>query len=101
MTNNKKSAEQSLPLFWKLTIKLINCFKTFVDKLIKRPQLITVGKKTLFLSMPYLGEIFLQTRTKLRKYLKGLLNSCELDIVFKSQKKLSIFSVSKNTYLFI
>ena len=25
-----------------------NCFKTFVDKFIKRPQLITVEKKTLF-----------------------------------------------------
>ena len=39
--------------------------------------------------MPYLGEISLQTRTKLRKSLKGLLNSCKLQIVFKSQRKLS------------
>ena len=67
-----------------------NCFKTFVDKLfIKRPQLATVEKKTLFLSLPYLGEISLQTRTKLRKSFKGLLNSCKLQIVFKSQRKLS------------
>ena len=67
-----------------------NCFKTFDVKLfIKRPQLITVEKKTLFLSLPYLGEISLQTRTKLRKSLKGLLNSCKLQIVFKSQRKLS------------
>ena len=67
-----------------------NCFKTFVDKLfIKRPQLITVEKKTLFLSLSYLGEISLQNRTKLRKSLKGLLNSCKLQIVFKSQRKLS------------
>ena len=67
-----------------------NCFKTFVDKLfIKRPQLITVEKKTLFLSLPYLGEISLQTRTKLRKSLKGLLNSCKLQTVFKSKRKLS------------
>ena len=67
-----------------------NCFKTFVDKLfIKRPQLITVEKKTLFLSLPYLGKISLQTRTKLRKSLKGLLSSCKLQIVFKSQRKLS------------
>ena len=67
-----------------------NCFKTFVDKLlIKCRQLITVEKKTLFFSLPYLGEISLQTRTKLRKSLKGLLNSCKLQIVFKSQRKLS------------
>ena len=61
----------------------------------KRPQLTTVEKKTLFLSLPYFGEVSLQKRTKLRKSLKGLLNSCELQIVFKSQRKLS------NVFLFI
>ena len=67
-----------------------NCFKTFVDKLfIKRPQLAAVEKKTLFWSLPYLGEVSLQTRTKLRKSFKGLLNSRNLQIVFKSQRKLS------------
>ena len=75
-----------------------NCFKTFVDKLfIKRPQLTTVEEKTLFLSLLYLGEISLQTRTKLRKSFKGLLNSCKLQSVFKSQ----MFSVSKIAYLSI
>ena len=67
-----------------------NCFKTFIDTLfIKRPQLATVQKKTLFLLLPYLGEIPLQTRMKLRKSLKSLLDSCKLQIVFKSQRKLS------------
>ena len=67
-----------------------NCFKTFVDKLfIKRSQLITVEKKILFLSLSFLGEISLQSRTKLRKSSKGLLDSCKLQIVFKSQRKLS------------
>ena len=67
-----------------------NCLKTFVDELfIKRPQLITVEKKALFLSLPYLGEISLQTRTKWRKSLKSLLNSCKFQINFKSQRKLS------------
>ena len=38
-----------------------NHFKIFVDKLfIKRPQVTTVEKRTLFLSLPYLGEISLQ-----------------------------------------
>ena len=74
-----------------------NCFKAFVDKLfIKRPQLATVEKKTLFLSLPYLGEIFLQTRTKITKSFKGLLNSCKLQIVFKSQRKLSNVSRFKD-----
>ena len=67
-----------------------NCFKTFVGKLfIKRPQLIIIEKKILFLSLPYLGKISIQTRTKLRKSLKGLLNSCKLQVVFKSPRKLS------------
>ena len=43
----------------------------------------------MFLSLTYLGEISLQTRTKLRKSFKGLLNSCKLQISFKSQRKLS------------
>ena len=67
-----------------------NCFKTSVDKLfLKRPQLTIVEKKTLFLSLPYLGEISLQTRTKLRKSIKSLLNSCKLQIVFKNRRNFS------------
>ena len=69
---------------------IVNCFKKIVDKLfIKRPQLITFEKKNLFLSLSYLSEISLQTRTKLRKSLKSMVNSCKLQIVFKSQRKLS------------
>ena len=49
----------------------------------------TVPKKTLFLVLPYLGPLSLQTRTKLRKSLKGILNCCKLQIVFKSQNKLA------------
>ena len=68
----------------------VSCQRSFVEKLfIKCPQLTIVEKKTLFLSLPNLGEILLQTRTKLRKSFKGLLNSCKLQIVFKSQRKLS------------
>ena len=56
---------------------------------IKRPQVTTVEKKTLTLSLPYLGDISLQTRTKLRRSFKGILNCCKLQIVFKSQRKLA------------
>ena len=51
--------------------------------------MITVPKKPLFLVLPYLGSLSLQTRTKLRTFLKGILNCCKLQIVFKSQKKLA------------
>ena len=46
-------------------------------------------KKTLFIVLLYLGQLSLQTRTKLRKSLKGILNCCKLKIVFKSQNKLA------------
>ena len=46
-------------------------------------------KKTLFLVLPYLGPLSLQTRTKSRKYLKGIVNSCNLHVMFKSQNKLA------------
>ena len=52
-------------------------------------KVITAPKKTLFLVLPYLRPLSLQTRTKLRKSLKGILNCCKLQIVFKSQNKLA------------
>ena len=68
------------------------CFKMVINKLvIKRSQVTTVEKKTLILSLPYLGDISLQTRTKLRKSFKDILNCCKLQIVFKSQRKLTVF----------
>ena len=41
------------------------------------------------MSLQYLGVISLQTKFKLRKSLKDLLNFCKLQIVFKSQRRLS------------
>ena len=52
-----------------------NCFKVFLDSKYRiQEKVITVPKKTLFLVLPYLGPLSLQTRTKLRKSLKGILN---------------------------
>ena len=66
------------------------CFKMVINKLvIKRTQVTTGEDKTLILSLPYLGEISLQTRTNLRKSFKGIINYCKFQIVFKSQRKLA------------
>ena len=54
-----------------------------------RENVITVPKKTLFLVLPYVGPLSLETRTKLKKSLKGILNCCKLGIVFKRQNKLA------------
>ena len=67
-----------------------NCFKTFVDNKYRvREKAITLPKETLFLVLPYLGPLSLQTRIKLRKSLKGILNCCKLHIEFKSHNKLA------------
>ena len=67
-----------------------NCFKVFLDNKYRiQEEVITVPKKTLFLVFPYLGPLSLQTRTKLRKSLKGILNCRKLQIVFKSENKLA------------
>ena len=69
-------------------------------------KLITGPKKPLFSVLPYLGSLPLQTRTKLRKSLKGILHRCKLQIVCKSLSKLSNAFVweiershSKKTYI--
>ena len=55
------------------------CFKMVINKLVIKPlQVTTVEKKTLILPLPYLRDISLQTRTKLRKSFKGILNCCKL-----------------------
>ena len=66
------------------------CFKTFLDQLyINRPLIPTVEKKTLTLVLPFLGDLSLQTKTKIQKALKRTLGCCKLQVVFKSQRNLS------------
>ena len=49
---------------------------------------LTFEKKPLLLVLSYLGSIFLQTRTKLKKSLKNILNCCKLQIVFQNKTRL-------------
>ena len=60
----------------------------FIDKCFKM-VITTVEKRTLILSLLYLGDISLQTRIKLRKSFRGILNCCKLQIISKSQRKLA------------
>ena len=46
-----------------------NCFKAFLDKKYRMQEKgITITKEPLFLALPYLGPLSLQTRTKLKRY---------------------------------
>ena len=53
-----------------------------------REATLTVEKKPLVLVLSYLGSISLQTRTKLKKSLKNILNCCKLQIVLKNKTRL-------------
>ena len=65
------------------------CFKSVLSRIhVLKEKVPAVEKKPLRLVVPYLGTISLQTRTKLQKYIKGVLNSCKLQVIFKSQYKL-------------
>ena len=48
---------------------------------------LTVEKKPLVLVLSYLGSISLQTRTKLNKSLKNILNCCSLQIVLQNKTR--------------
>ena len=63
-----------------------NAFRPII---IKKLQVLTVEKKTLTLVLPFLGNLSLQTKTKLQNVLKRVLGCCKIQIVFKSQRNLS------------
>ena len=65
------------------------CFENFLNNVhLVKENVPTVEKRVLLLILPYLEIISLQTRTKLQKTLKGVLNCGKLEIVFKCQTKL-------------
>ena len=68
---------------------LNNFLKMFLDNKHKTEEkVITRPNKPLFLVLPDLGPLPLQTNTKPRKSFQAIFNCCKLQIVFKSQNKL-------------
>ena len=73
------------------------CFKKFLNNIhLVKENVATVGKNRLFLVLPYLGIMSLQTRAKLQQPLKGVLDWYKLEIVFKYQASLSNSFCSKD-----
>ena len=71
------------------TFKIDRCFKLFLNRIhILKEKVPTAEKKPLRLVLLYLRTISLQTRTKLQKSIKWLLNCCKLQVIFTSQNKL-------------
>ena len=66
------------------------CFKTFLNNVhLVKENVSAVEKKCLHIVFPYLGIIYLQTRTRLQQALKSVLICCKLEIVFKCQTRFS------------
>ena len=61
-------------------------FNLFLNRIhIVKVKIPLVEKKPLRLVLLYLGTISTQTRTKLQKYIKGVLNCCKLQVILKIQ----------------
>ena len=66
---------------------------------IKKPEVLTVEKKTLTLVLPFLGNLSLQTKTKLQNVLKRVLGCCKSKSSLKVKGIFQMFSVSKIIYV--
>ena len=74
-------------------IKLIdNCIKTFLNKkFLHTPFALTVEKKELFITLPYLGNLSLTIRTRLQNSINRNLPFRKIRVIFKSTTRLSNF----------
>ena len=68
-----------------LLIDVLSCSST---EFISSKKVPTVEKKPLRLVLPYSGTMSLQTRSKLQKTFKEVLNCYKLQVIFNSQIKL-------------
>ena len=67
------------------------CFKLCLNRIhILKEKVTAIEKTPPRLVFPYLEIISLQTRTKLQKSIKGILNCCKLQVIFESQNKLAL-----------
>ena len=79
-------------------IKLVdNCIKTFLNKKsLHTPVALTVEKKELFITLPYLRNLSRTTRTRLQSSINKNLPICKIKVILKSTARLSNFSRFKD-----
>ena len=66
--------------------------KEFVDKILApKPVVSTVPKKELIITLPYLGKLSLQIRTRINRIMKNKLPYCNVQFVFQTKCKISNF----------
>ena len=63
------------------------CIKEFLDKILTpKPVVSTVTKKELIITLPYLGKLSLQIRTRINCIMKNKLPYCNVQFVFQTTK---------------
>ena len=73
------------------------CISKFMNKLyIKKPVMLTVPKKRLYLVLPYMGKMSALVTSGLARSLHKLLPFCKVRIVFKTSNRLRNYFSSKD-----
>ena len=73
------------------------CIKEFLDKILTpKPVVSTVLKKQLIITLPYLGKLSLQIRTRINRIMKNKLPNCNVQFVFQTNCKISNFFTFKD-----
>ena len=73
------------------------CIKEFLDKILTpKPVVSTVPKKELIIIVPYLGKLSLQIGTRINRIMKSKLRYCNVQFVFQTKCKISIFFTFKD-----
>ena len=74
------------------TNSLINAFRNFTNKsYIKKPVMLTVPKKKLYLVLAFMGEMSALVKFGLIRSLHKHLPFCKVKIVFKTSNRLNIY----------
>ena len=63
------------------------CVASFLNKIYKAP-VPKVEKQTITVMLPFLGKLSLEIRNRLRKYAKKYAKDCELNVIFRSERRL-------------
>ena len=73
------------------------CIKEFLDKVLTpKPVVSTVPKKQLIITLPYLGKLSLQLRTRINRIMKSKLPYCNVQFVFQTKCEISNFFTFKD-----
>ena len=66
------------------------CVKTFLNKIyVPKKNLINVPKKDVLIVLPFLGQFFLNLRSRLYNCFNKTLPQCNIKVIFQSKKRLS------------